>query len=68
MADIPEVAPVEQIKRFVAQARTARQWAASAQGGMRHSLLSMAEQWEKLAACSADLTRRKLEAKAECRH
>jgi hypothetical protein len=64
MADVPEVAPVDQIKRFVDFARVARGRADFARGETRNLLLNMAEQWEKLAACSADLTRQALEASA----
>jgi len=61
MAEVPEVAPVDQIKRFVGFARAARHHADFTRGETRNLLLNMAEQWEKLAACSADLTRQALE-------
>jgi hypothetical protein len=61
MAEVPEVAPVDQIKRFVGFARVARHHAARSRGETRNLLLNMAEQWERLAACSADLARQALD-------
>jgi hypothetical protein len=60
MTVVEGLARVEQIKRFVALAKAARRHADSSRGATRHTLLSMAEQWEKLAGCSADLTRQEL--------
>jgi hypothetical protein len=56
----PEFASVEQIKRYIALAKDSRQQAELSRGETRAAFVLMAEQWEKLAACSADLVRQEL--------